>query len=122
MSTNFDMTWNDVQTKDGAQAEYLKLESGKAGNRIRIVSNPAQVDIHWLKDADGNTKRVVCSGAKCIVCHQAGDKPQTRFQLLVLDKKNWDSEDGYSDGVKVKVLEVGTQIIKQIKTYVADPD
>ena len=121
MANNFDMTWNDVKTNDGNGAEYLTLVSGKMGNRIRVVGNPAQVDIHWMRDAEGNIKRIVCAGSKCVFCEH-GEKVNHRYQVLVLDKSEWDSEDGYKGDIKVKILEVGAQIIKQIKSYVMDAD
>jgi hypothetical protein len=88
---------------------------------MRVVSNPSSLAVHWERTTEGKAKRVICSGnADCILCEH-GSKIQNRFQLLVIDKSNWDGKTGtYHGDVKVKVLEVGKSVIKQIQTLAQD--
>lgn len=122
MATQFDMTWDSIKDNNGSNVAYMKLETGSKGNRVRIVSNPSEIDVHWEKDVNGGNHRIVCAGSKCLFCEH-GEKPQTRYQMLVLDKNNWNPENGYgSDGAQVKVLEVGRSVITAIKQFALDPD
>ena len=122
MATQFDMTWDSIKDNNGSNVAYMKLETGSKGNRVRIVSNPSEIDVHWEKDVNGGNHRIVCAGSKCLFCER-GEKPQTRYQMLVLDKNNWNPEKGYgSDGAQVKVLEVGRSVITAIKQFALDPD
>jgi hypothetical protein len=112
MSTRFDMSWGDVTSNNsngGPTANYLKLQNGE--NKMRVVSAPSKIELHWEETVDGAKKRIVCIGAKCPICKK-GKSPQIRFQVKVLDR---------ADG-EVKVLECGKQIISSIKNYAVDPD
>ena len=121
---NFDMTWEDVKTTTG-NVNFLTLESGKAGNLMRIVSKPSVIDVHWEDSYEDGVKKahkINCLGSKCVLCEH-GSKPRHRYQLLVIDKSNLSREDGYgSEGPQVKVLETGISVMKGIKTYATDPD
>ena len=119
MSTKFDMSWDDINTDGGSKVDYLSLKDGD--NRVRVVSNPSELVVHWERNNEGKAKRVICTGnADCILCEH-GSKTQTRYQLLVIDKSNWDAKTKeYHGGVKVKVLEVGKSVIKQIKLLAQD--
>ena len=44
MATKFDMSWDEVKSGSNSQVNYMRLESGNAGNLVRIVSNPSEVD------------------------------------------------------------------------------
>ena len=122
MATQFDMTWDSIKDNSSSNVAYMKLETGSKGNRVRIVSNPSEIDVHWEKDVNGGNHRIVCAGSKCLFCER-GEKPQTRYQMLVLDKNSWNPEKGYgSDGAQVKVLEVGRSVITAIKQFALDPD
>lgn len=122
MATQFDMTWDSIKDTNRSNVAYMKLETGSKGNRVRIVSNPSEVDEHWEKDVNGGNHRIVCSGAKCLFCER-GEKPITRYQMLVLDKNNWTPDNGYgADGAQVKVLTVGRSVITAIKQFALDPD
>ena len=115
MATSFDMAWDDIRS-DGESVGFLKLEAGKAGNRVRVVSKPSKIDVHWENTAEGK-KKATCSGAKCLLCER-GAKAQPRYQILVLDKTHWDSKNLYgSDGPKVKVLETGISVMKAIREF-----
>ena len=123
MSSQFDMDWGEVASKSNASnVDYMTLEPGKAGNIVRVVSKPSKLDLHWEKDTSGKTKRVICTGAKCLLCEH-GSKITSRYQILVLDKTNWTPEEGYLDGEpKVKILEIGRSVINQIKDIATDPE
>lgn len=122
--TSFDMTWDELKGGSG-NVDFLTLEAGKAGNLMRVVSQPSVVDVHWedsYEDGKKKPHKINCLGSKCILCEH-GSKPTHRYQLLVLDKTSWNKEDGYgSEGPKVKILETGISVMKQIKTYAQDSD
>lgn len=122
MATKFDMSWDEVKSGSNSQVNYMRLESGSAGNLVRIVSNPSEVDVHWEVDKNGARHKFVCGGSKCILCEH-GSNVQTRYQMLIIDKSNWNREHGYNaDGPQVKVLDVGRSVVKAIKNYASDPD
>lgn len=124
MSSQFDIEWGDVTSPkgNGNNVDFMTLESGKAGNIVRVVSKPSKLDLHWEEDAEGKTKRIICSGSKCLLCEH-GSKITPRYQILVLDKNNWSPDEGYKDGApKVKVLEIGRSVINQIKDIATDPE
>jgi hypothetical protein len=111
MATKFDMSWGDVTSNNngGPTASYLRLQTGE--NKMRVVSAPSKIELHWEEAIDGSKKRIVCIGAKCPICKK-GKTPQIRFQVKVLDR---------ADG-EVKILECGKQIISAIKNYAVDPE
>lgn len=113
MSTNFDMSWSDdsLNSRSGNSQglDFLKLQQGE--NRVRIVSQPSRIDIHWEDTIDGSKKKIVCLGAKCPICKK-GSPAQTRYQFKVIDR---------TDNV-VKLFECGKQIISTIRSYAVDPD
>lgn len=120
--TNFEMGWDDIQTGSSQQVDYMKLKDG--ANILRIVGNPSQLAIHWEVTTDGARKKVLCTGnSDCILCEH-GAKSQKRYQMLVIDKnENWDvQEQKYTGTPKVKILEVGSSVIKQIKDYAMDKE
>lgn len=106
-----ELDWGNVSAGGGNRenAKFMKLQPGD--NRVRVVGKPVMVDIHWEKGLDGSTKKVVCPGAGCPVC-KAGHTPQSRYQVLVIDKA--DNE--------VKVLEGGPRVFGAIRDYAMDPD
>ena len=108
---NFDMNWDDISggSNDNNSLDYLKLQNGE--NRMRIVSAPSQLEIHWEEALDGSKKKIICLGPKCPICKKGG-KLQTKYQMKVIDR---------ADNT-VKVLECGKQIVKAIKGYAVDPD
>jgi len=120
MSTKFDMSWDEIKSSDN-KVEYLNLKDGE--NRMRIVSNPSAIDVHWEKDTEGNNKRVICSGnSDCILCEH-GSKVTSRFQLLAIDKSNWDGKTkSYRGDIGVKIVEVGKSVVNQIKTLAQDSE
>ena len=113
MSTNdFNVSWEQMNFSSNATEgiPFMKLQQGM--NRIRIVANPARISVHWVGDADGKNHKVLCPGKECPICQELGEKPQTRYMLMVLDR---------ADGV-VKQLEVGRMIMKDIQTLAMDSD
>lgn len=105
-----EMNWNEIKSGgSGEGTPFMKLQPGM--NQVRIVGLPFEVDIHWEKGTDGSNKRVVCLGVGCPVC-KAGHTPTKRFQVLVIDR---------ADG-KIKILEAGTSIFRQIKDYALDAE
>lgn len=116
MSTNdFNVSWEQMNFSSNATEgiPFMKLQQGM--NRIRIVANPARISVHWVADAEGKNHKILCPGKDnggCPICQELGEKPQTRYMLMVLDR---------ADGV-VKQLEVGRMIMKDIQTLAMDAD
>jgi len=118
MANAYDMSWGDVGV---SPTPYFKLDAGRQGNRLRVVSKPSKVLLHWEKDGDGKLKKIVCPDTNCPIC-AAGNKPQVRYALLVLDKKGWTKENGYGEeGPKVKLLETGITVVRGIKDLAVSP-
>lgn len=113
MSSNFDISWSDSsldsRTDNESLIDFIKLQPGE--NRMRIVSQPSKLEIHWEDTIDGSRRKVICLGAKCPVCKHS-NPPQVRYQFKVIDR-----EDN-----KVKILECGKQIISAIRNYAVDSD
>ena len=57
MGTKFDMSWDDVNTDSGNKVDYLNLKDGD--NRVRVVSNPSELVVHWERNGEGKAKRVI---------------------------------------------------------------
>ena len=105
-----EMNWDEVKTGgSGEGTPFIKLQSGP--NQMRIVGLPYETEIHWEEAVDDSKKRIVCSGAGCPICKE-GHLPQKKFQVLVIDRAD----------KKLKILEGGTSIFKQIKDLAMDPD
>lgn len=105
-----EMAWGEMKTAgSGEGTSYIKLQPGE--NRMRIVGLPYETEIHWEETMDGSKKRIVCLGVGCPIC-KAGHVPQKKYQVLTIDR---------SDS-KLKILEGGSSIFKQIKDYAMDPD
>lgn len=124
MATSFDMSWDEVKS-GSSNVNFLTLESGKVGNRVRIVSKPSQIDVHWepsYEDGKRKNNKINCLGSKCILCEH-GSKVQHRYQILVIDKTHWSKETGYdSEGPQVKILETGISVMKSIKEFAVEPE
>lgn len=105
-----EMAWGQIKAAGtGEGTPYVKLQPGV--NIMRIVGLPYEVEVHWEDGMDGSKKRIVCLGAGCPIC-KAGHVPQKKFQVLVIDR---------ADG-KLKILEGGNSIFRQIKDYAMDAD
>lgn len=105
-----ELDWGNMSTGGGGeQTQFLKLENGD--NRIRVVGKPVTVDLHWEETLDGGKKKVICPGAGCPIC-KAGHVPQSRYQVLVIDRKD----------SKVKILEGGPRIFGSFREYAMDPE
>lgn len=113
MANNFNLSWESLKDvgNSGESTAYMKILPGE--NRIRVVGTAAHIDVHWEKGVDGSNHKIICSGNGCPVC-AVGERPATRYQLLVLDRA--ESEP------TVKVLDCGKSIISQIYTYASDAD
>lgn len=105
-----EMTWGSIKsTGSGEATPYVKLQTGE--NRMRVVGLPYEVEVHWEDTVDGQKKRIVCLGVGCPIC-KAGHVPQKKFQVLVIDRTD----------NKLKILEGGNSIFRQIKDYAMDED
>ena len=110
MSNTNMMDWENLPEPQQNEFNTMKLKEGK--NVIRIVSNPAQIAVHWEKDISGTTHKVICSKTNaCPIC-QKGKKAQNRFQMNVIDR---------ADG-QVKILECGKTIFDSIRNFAKDED
>lgn len=121
--SQFDLDWGNIkEPNQGGNIDFYKLQPGE--NKMRIVSKPSLVEIHWEKDLQGQSKKVVCPGAGCPIC-KAGHAPMSRYQIKVIDKgaNVYDAKNKeYRDGVKVKVLEGGSTIFNAIKALAHEED
>jgi hypothetical protein len=105
-----EMNWNEMKTGgNGEGLQTMKLLPGP--NQVRIVGLPYETEVHWESANDGSKKRIVCLGVGCPIC-KAGHVPQKRFQVLVMDRAD----------KKLKILEGGTSIFKQIREIAMDAD
>lgn len=105
-----EMNWNDMKTGgSGEGTPFLKLQPGP--NQMRIVGLPFETEVHWEAAVDGSKKRIVCPGIGCPIC-KAGHVPQKKFQVLAIDRAD----------KKLKILEGGVSIFKQVKELAMDPD
>lgn len=121
--SKFDLDWDDIKEPNkGGNIDFYKLQPGD--NKMRVVSKASLVDVHWEKDVQGQSKKVVCPGAGCPIC-KAGHAPMSRYQIKVIDKSPSvynTKEKIYTDGVKVKVLEGGSTIFNAIKALAHEED
>lgn len=105
-----EMKWGEIKSGGNGEATpYIKLVPGI--NVMRVVGLPYETEIHWEETIDGAKKRLVCSGVGCPIC-KAGHVPQKKFQVLVIDRTD----------NKLKILEGGNSIFRQIKDYAMDPE
>ena len=92
------MRWDDPNLISTGQ--YIKLKQGE--NRVRIVSEVEPYGKHYTKDK----RTYICLGKDmgCLECAN-GEKPRLQYLGWAIDRV---------DG-KIKMLEVGYQIVSQIK-------
>jgi hypothetical protein len=100
-------SWDDGDVS--GPSDFMNLVEGN--NKVRIVTNPYQFVVHWVKDATGQNRKIRCAINNCPLCRQGVDA-QTRWFIGVLD---------YKSG-RPKILEIGSQIFRGIRGYVNDPD
>jgi hypothetical protein len=93
----------------GLQNDFMKLLEGD--NVVRVVTNPYQFVVHWVKDSNGANKRIRCSIKDCPLCKQ-GIKSQFRWYIGVINRKTKNAE----------ILEISHQIYEGIKGYAKSPD
>lgn len=94
---------------DGPKVDFIKI--GQGTTRMRIVSQPCVVQIHWEETSSGSRRKVICPGAGCPIC-AAGKASQRRYQLYVIDRSD----------AKLKVMEQGPSVISKLKQYTMDED
>lgn len=99
--------WNQADVS--GSTDFLRLNEGD--NKVRIVTNPYQFVVHWVKDKSNQNRKIRCAITNCPLCRQ-GVETQTRWFIGVLD---------YKSGLP-KILEIGSQIFRGIRGYVNDPD
>lgn len=100
-------SWDDGDVS--GPSDFMNLEQGD--NKVRIVTNPYQFVVHWVKDESGKNRKIRCAINDCPLCRQGVDA-QTRWYIGVLD---------YKSG-RPKILEIGSQIFRGIRGYVNNPD
>jgi hypothetical protein len=93
-----DVKWDELGGNSQQQSGsiFMKLEDGS--NHVRLVGNPYKFMQHY-KPVSAR-----CPGEGCPIC-DGGEKSKVRYVVNVLDRK---------DGNKLKVLELGTQVVNQI--------
>lgn len=100
-------SWDDGEVS--LPNDFLRLIEGN--NQVRVLTNPFQFVVHWVKDSSNVNRKIRCSIKGCPLCRKM-EKPQYRWLIGVLDRKS---------GLP-KILEISQQIYKGIKTYVSDPE
>lgn len=89
---------------------FLQLQDGD--NLIRFVdSNGKKIGTHWVKDTNGKQRSVKCPIAGCPCCLAKPEPVPTQWKNFykVVDKLG-----------TIRVFEFGPQIMKQLKTVIAD--
>lgn len=99
--------WNQADVS--GSNDFMRLNEGD--NKVRIVTNPYQFVVHWVKDQSGQNRKIRCAIKNCPLCRQ-GAETQTRWFIGVLD---------YKSGLP-KILEIGSQIFKGIRGYINNPE
>jgi hypothetical protein len=97
-------SWSDASV--GGQTSFMNLEEGS--NIVRCVSSPYEYNCHFIPDATGQTRKVHCCLKDCPACAAAKDpkeESKPRWLVAVLNAKT----------NTVQVLELGPQVVKQIK-------
>lgn len=98
--------------EEGKKLPFLDMKDFNKSYKMRVVSdNPMMYHCHWVTSHEGRNVKVNCTLTKeCPVVDSntktrcGGTSSQTRYYIKVLDR---------SDG-QIKVLDIGTQIFKQI--------
>ena len=108
-TTNTALDWDQVED-NFEQVEYLKMKQGMS--RIRLAGNPAMVDVHWVKGKDSKKHVVACDALNCPFC-QNGSEKKTRIVSYAFDR---------DENNKLKIVDVGPSIAKQIKALAKNED
>jgi hypothetical protein len=80
-------------------------------NVVRVVTNPYQFVVHWVKDSAGANKRIRCSIKDCPLCKQK-IKSQYRWYVGVIHRKT----------KIVKILEIPWQVFQGIQELAKSSD
>jgi len=89
--------WTELNGAKGQDGSiFMKLSDGS--NKVRLVGDPYKFMQHYQPIS------ARCPGEGCPLCEN-GDKAKVRYVVNVFDR---------DDSNKLKVLELGTQVIKQI--------
>lgn len=99
--------WGDAKT--GGNSEFMKLEQGH--NVVRVFTLPYQFQVCWLKDASGANRKLRPALKDCPLAMR-GEKIQTRWYVGAVNRKT----------NRAEILEIGQQILNQIKALADDPD
>lgn len=91
----------DWEEADLGGNDFMRLEEGS--NVVRIFTKPFQFYVIWTADATGKQRKFRSAIENCPLV-QRGETPQARWFVGALDRRN----------NKPMVLEIGTQIYKQI--------
>jgi len=89
--------------------DFMNLAEGN--NKVRVITNPYQFLVHWVKDVTGVNRKIKCAINGCPLCKK-GVKTQYRWYIGVIDRVSG----------QPKILEISSQIYKGIKDHVSDPD
>lgn len=101
-------SWDDADTNSGAN-DFMNLKEGD--NVVRVVTNPYQFFVSWVKDQSGVNRKIRSAIENCPLV-KAGYTPKPRWYVGVLDR---------SSGLP-KILEIPSTVFNAIKNYVNDPD
>lgn len=100
--------YNDYDMPGGDGGTFLKLDLGET--RIRIVSEPYEVEYHEFKEGnDYSTK--LCQGDKCEHC-DTGNKKKVKIAYVVLNRKD----------SKPYIMECKKSVFDQIKAYAVNAE
>jgi len=100
-------SWDDGNVS--VQKDFMNLAEGS--NHVRVITNPYQFVVHWVKDSTGANRKIRCAVKNCPLCKKLV-KNQYRWYIGVLDRKSG----------QPKILEISQQIYKGIKSYISNPE
>jgi hypothetical protein len=100
--------WNEGEVS--TPNDFMNLVEGN--NQVRVITNPYQFIVHWVKDNSGVNRKIKCAIDNCPLCKR-GIKSQYRWYIGVIDR---------ASGDQPKVLEISSQVYKGIKDYINVPE
>ena len=103
--------WSDGEVPSGGSNanDFMNLKEGE--NVVRIVTNPYQFYVAWVRDSSGVNRKIRSAVEGCPLT-KAGYQPKPRWYVGVLDRSSGD----------VKILEIGSQVFNAIRNLQKDAE
>ena len=106
-----EVDWNEAGS--AGKTEYMRLQQND--NIVRVMDKPIMVYVHWIDTAGGKKAKIVSPTQNPALVDRivnAGFPQKQSYYLRVLDRENSEKEPSF------KILEVGPQIINQLKDLI----